>query len=388
MGEPIETSNEHRHPHDVLWLPTLPAEGSLSMNRYWSELDRRQRMQPAAGLSIRAALSEVPVATSRGGRAVRFCQKYILYPLKVRHLARGAALVHVLDHAYAGLLRQVPPTARKIVTVHDLAPLRMPENLTKAQISRFRRAVNHLTQADLLLADSKHTARDAIELLGCKEERIRVLALGADLAQFGKPQPAPLPDWEERFAGRQIIVSVGSVAERKNLAILPKFFAALRSAGQPVALVRVGDALSASLAAELRGVFGENGMVELGKISAEHLAGVYQRAVLLVFPSRLEGFGLPVIEAMSAGCPVVCSSASSLPEVGGDAALYFDPDDTAGAVAQATLLLRSEARRDERVKCGIEWAARFSWQTHYDRLQYFYREMLSSPTAVEIPGFA
>ena len=260
--------------------------------------------------------------------------------------------------------------------MHDLAPLRIPGDLTVAQQERFRRSVGYLRQADLLLADSTHTARDAADLLGCAPDRIRTLPMGVNLAQLSTPQPAPLSDWDRHFAGRRIIVSVGSTPQRKNLEALPAFLGRLKQAGWPVSLVRVGDPLPGALAAELRGVLDEDGLIELGKVSPEGLAGAYQRAALLIFPSRLEGFGLPVLEAMAAGCPVVCSNASSLPEVGGEAALYFAPDDIAAAVSHAEQLLGQEEYRQNCIRAGLEWSGRFSWRAHFDSLLVFYQELL------------
>ena len=376
MGVTANASNNPARPHQILWLPCLPSAGSLSMDRYWTELEHRRRGQPQDDLAITCALSGPPVATRRRDRLTRFWQKYLWYPVRARRVAAGADLVHVLDHTHANLLREVPPGTIKVATVHDLAPLRVPGTLTTGQRRRFHRVVATLCEADLLLADSRHTARDVVELLGCDEARIRVLPLGADLVQFHTPQPAPLADWETRMAGRQVIISVGSVAERKNLAMLPDFLVRLRAAGWPVTLVRIGDELPSALARELRGVLGPE-LLELGKVSAEHLAGAYQRAALLIFPSRLEGFGLPVLEAMAAGCPVVCSDASSLPEVGGDAALYFGPDDNGAAAAQAEILLRGGEARGERIRAGRARAERFSWQTHFTALMEIYRGLLA-----------
>ena len=376
MGVTENASNNSTRPQQILWLPCLPASGSLSMDRYWIELDHCRHDRPPDDLRIDCALARPPAVTHRQDRLTRIWQKYLWYPWRTRRRAAGVDLVHVLDHAYAHLLRAVPPGTIKVATVHDLAPLRAPESLTRSQRQRFYRVVKTLCQADLVLADSRHTAHDVIELLGCDEARVRVFPLGVDLAQFQTPQPAPLADWETRLAGRQVIISVGSVAERKNLAMLPAFLARLRGAGWPVTLVRIGDELPGALARELRGLLGPE-LLELGKVSAEHLAGAYQRAALLIFPSRLEGFGLPVLEAMAAGCPVVCSHASSLPEVGGDAALYFDPDDAGAAAAQAETLLRGGEAREERRRAGREWAGRFSWQTHFAELTNIYRELLA-----------
>jgi glycosyltransferase involved in cell wall biosynthesis len=381
MGKTEDLSNTRVRSHQVLWLPGLPAEGSLSMDRYWSELDRCWREHPPAGLTLRSVLGKAPLKTRRLGRLTRFWEKYVLYPAKVRRQSPHASLVHLLDHANARLFRQVPASVPKIATVHDLAPLIVPGNLTAGQQERFRQSVNYLREADLVLTDSKHTASDVIKLIGCKEERIRVLALGVNLTLAGTPQPAPLPDWETRFAGHRVVISVGATAKRKNLALLPTFFDRLKRAGWPVVLLRIGDRLPDVLTAELRAILGEQGLLELGKVSSEDLTGAYQRAALLIFPSRLEGFGLPVLEAMAAGCPVVCSNASSLPEVGGDAALYFDPDDANAAVAHAEMLLGQEEYRRERIRTGLLWSGRFSWQAHFDRLTDVYRELLESGPA-------
>lgn len=378
MGVTANASNNPARPHQILWLPCLPSAGSLSMDRHWSEMERERRAHPPGDLHIECALTGPPARTQRRDRLTRFWQKYLWYPSLTRRGAAGADLVHILDHAYASLLREVPAGVRTVATVHDLAPLFIPGDLTTGQQARFRRTVQTLCRADLVIAVSRYTARDVVTLLGCDEARIRVLPQGADLAQFGAPQPAPLPDWDARLAGRQVILSVGSAAERKNLAMLPEFFARLQRAGWPVTLVRIGDDLPAGLAAELRGVLGDQ-LLELGQVSPEHLAGAYQRAALLIFPSRLEGFGLPVLEAMAAGCPVACSNASSLPEVGGDAALYFDPDDTRAAVLQAETMLPGGEARAERVRAGREWAARFSWEAHFAALLDIYRELLARP---------
>jgi glycosyltransferase involved in cell wall biosynthesis len=354
------------------------------MNRYWCELDRCCREQPAAGLAIRSAVKDLPVATQREGRLSRFWQKYVLYPLQVRRQAPGVSLVHLLDHSNARLLRYVPRHVLKIATVHDLAPLRAPWDLTAAQQERFRRSTSYLRNANLLLADSKHTAADMIELLGCEERQIRVLPMGADLVQARRPQPEPLANWENRFAGRHVVISVGSTDTRKNLAALPAFLGKLKQDGWPVALVRVGVELPEPLAAELRAVLGADGLVELGKVSTERLAGAYQRAAFLFFPSWFEGFGLPVLEAMAAGCPVICSNATSLPEVGGPAALYFQPADIATAVAQAELLLGRQEYRQNLIAAGLKWSQGFSWRTHFNRLTDFYRELLDG----QAPGVA
>lgn len=361
-----------RPPARVLWLPADPAEGSASMDRHWREVDAvRLRAAPADFTFSCPFPGAPPLRTHRAGRLRRAWRKYAAYPWEARRAADGAEIVHILDHSFAHLLRGMPASVFKIVTVHDLAPLRDSTGLTARQLERFRRTINHLLHADLLLADSAHSARDVVELLGCSPEIIHVLPLGAEVAAFARPQAAL--SWREALAGRSVVCSVGSVVARKNLGLLPAIFAALEVAAPPV-LVRVGEPLPEGLAREIRAILGPDGLIERGSVDEAELAAIYQGSDALIFPSRLEGFGLPVLEAMAAGCPVVSSNASSLPEVGGDAALYFAPDDPRAAAAQLTRLLNDPSLRAERIAAGRQQAASLSWEAHWSRLLGFYRE--------------
>ena len=289
----------------------------------------------------------------------------------------GVELVHVLDHSFAHLLASVPRRGvRKIVTVHDLAPLRDPNDLTAAQRRRFLRTVSHVHEADLLLADSRHSADEAITLLGVAPEKVRVLPLGVDVGRFAGPPPDAGPGTlPPAPAGRRVVLSVGAYVSRKNLEILPEIFRRMSTGG--LTLLRVGSPLPPALAEELRSVLGRDGLVELGAADDATLIRAYQRADALIFPSRIEGFGFPVLEAMAAGCPVVCTDVTSLPEVAGEAALYFRPDDPATAAGHLDRLLNDPACRARCIAAGRGRAAAFSWTRHFERLLETYRAVVA-----------
>lgn len=369
-------------PFTVLWLPSHPSMGAVSMDRYWRELERERCEQGTPdGWRIVSPLGAAPVETRRAGRLARAWHKYVGYPLAAGRAARapGGRVVHVLDHSFAHLLAGVPARGGfKVATVHDLAPMRDGAELTASQQARFRRTVENLRRADLVLADSRHSADEAVALLDLPPERTHVLSLGVSVERF---QPSanggvPPPAWRKDWAGKKVVFSVGAAIRRKNLGVLPAVFQALQTSTskQEMALLRVGQPLPTALRDELRAVLGPENVVELGLAPDAELVAAYQHADALLFPSRLEGFGFPVLEAMAAGCPVVCTNVTSLPEVGGDAALYFGPAEPAGAAAHLQRLFTDAAFRREQVRRGHAQAARFSWREHYRKLLDFYRQ--------------
>lgn len=181
----------------------------------------------------------------------------------------------------------------------------------------------------------------------------------------------------ETLAGRKVVLSVGATIPRKNLGLLPEVFRGVRV--ENMTLLRIGALLPPELAAELRSVLGQAGLVELGNAPDEMLIRAYQRADALIFPSRIEGFGFPVLEAMAAGCPVVCTNVTSLPEVGGEAALYFAPDDPATAAGHLQRLLGDPALKAALTAAGQRQAAAFSWARHFEDLLAIYEGSETCP---------
>jgi glycosyltransferase involved in cell wall biosynthesis len=349
----------------VQWLPAHPSAGAVSMLRHWQELDAVFRAKPELPLEIACPLGAPPVAAPVANRFQRAWAKYAVYPVQTR-LAGPADVVHILDHSFAHLLDWIPRRSFKIVTVHDLAPLD-DASLSQRQRARFRRTLSCLNRADLLLPVSEFTAT-ALRSFLTAAPPISVLPQGVDFAKFSHPQSAP----ELALPPEPRVLSIGSVVSRKNLGSLPDLLAPVVREIGPISLVRVGEPLPAELRARLEAVLGAERVREVGFVDETQLVAIYQACAALLFPSTLEGFGFPLLEAMAAGCPVVSSNASSLPEVGGAAALYFDPQDRAEGARQLVNALRDATLRASMIDRGRARARELSWDAHAERLAAIY----------------
>lgn len=251
--------------------------------------------------------------------------------------ARGALLLSPANLA---------PLAHRgnVVVIHDLAPLRGPEWYGRAYGAWHRALVPQLARrARLVIVPSQFVAGEVTELLGVTEDRVRVVAPGVSLA--GRAS--------SRGDERPYVLAVGTASARKNLALLDEIAPQLREAGLDTVIAGGGRGYLRATTA--------GGARRLGYVSEAELADLYARAAVLAMPSLYEGFGLPCIEAMAAGTPVVSSDRAALPETCGDAALLVDPhhrDAFAAALIDAALDGQTRARL---VSAGRERAATFTW---------------------------
>jgi glycosyltransferase involved in cell wall biosynthesis len=243
------------------------------------------------------------------------------------------------------------PVGATVLTVHDLSFERDPGLMSLKDRLVFKTTVpRSARRADRVIAVSERTSDDLIELYRIPKEKIRVIPHGVD--------PAFVPGVG---TGERYLLFVGAVQRRKDP------WAALEAAQDvQLPLVIAGPEREPALAAELR----RRGADLRGYVEKPELAELYRGAVCLVVPSRYEGFGLPVLEAMASGVPVVAARDPALMEVAADAAVYADQGDLAGAILRAV-----EHRADLRA-AGLARAAQFSWAETARRTVEVYRELL------------
>ncbi len=272
----------------------------------------------------------------------------------------------------------LPPTGRTptILTVHDLSFLRVPECFVPAFRRYLEGAVGRaVRRARRILADSESTRRDLIELLEVEPERVTVLYPGVE------PRFRPVRDAEvlERVRARynlptRFILGLGTLQPRKNFDGLIRAFARLPAADD-LHLVIVGSrgwmyeemlALPARLGLEERVHFA-------GFVADADLPALYNLAAIFAFPSWYEGFGLPVLEAMACGTPVVAADNSSLPEVTGEAGLLVDAADLDALTGALVRLLSDRELRARLVVAGREQARQFTWEGAARQLLEVYR---------------
>jgi len=356
------------------WLPAHPSSGSHSMRRYWEALANCHKEQDRYDIhSIITPVSRSP-REGRWGQMERYIQRRVGYPLTIKLQFQGE-IAHILDHSWADLLTFIPRNSLRIVTVHDLIPLRFPGGLNAAQVARFRTWVSHSGSAHAIIADSEYTKQEIVDLLQLPPDNIYVVPCGVDL-----PRQADFTSsWiEERISSanpsnqKLVIGSIGSTIERKNLAIFPQALATYVSltGAQPI-LVRAGGKLQKTLADEIRHVIGANNFLELGFLKDEELGNFYRSVNVVVVPSYYEGFGLPVLEAMASKVPVISSRASSLPEVGGKEAIYFDPQ-SPEELGHELATLAKNGISDDWLDRAYERAARYSWRASLEGVYSVY----------------
>lgn len=300
-------------------------------------------------------------------------------PLPIEAFTGSVDLFHATDFV-------LPPTrnrARTLLTVHDLSFVRVPR-AASPPLKAYLDAVvpPSVEAADHILADSEATKADLIDLYKTPENKISVLYSGVNprFRRVGNPEAFQAMRQNYELGNFSYILSVGTVQPRKNYSRVVQALAALRQTGRDLHYVIAGG--SGWLQDELWETIERTGMNDyvhlLGLVADQDLPALYSGARMLLMASLYEGFGLPVLEAMACGTPVITSNLSSLPEVAGKAALLVDPHDT-DAITEAILKLETnDEARSQLIKSGYEQAELFTWQRAARQLKSIYDEMLGA----------
>ena len=272
-------------------------------------------------------------------------------------------------------------TCPAVLTIHDLTFLRYPDRF-RPERRRYLTALTRLSarRARRIMTDSANTKLDVAELLDVPLDKIEVVYPGADEAFH------PLPPAEVEAFRRakglpdQFILYVGTLEPRKNVELLVRAYSLLlqRMAACPLVIAGGKGWMFDQIFAAVK----DHNLTERvffpGYVDAAELAQWYAAATIFVYPSLYEGFGLPALEAMACGVPVVVSDVSSLPEVVGDAGIKVDAHDAEQLADALAELLRSNEQRQQMSAAGLRHAATFTWVRAADQITRIYREAASS----------
>lgn len=274
-----------------------------------------------------------------------------------------------VDVIHATTMAMPPRSAPIVMTVHDLAFLHEPAHFTARGMRFFKRGLElAVAEADLVVCPSKATRDDCLEA-GFEEARLRVIPLGVEPAQATDEEVATVR--RKHKLERPYILWTGTIEPRKNL---PRLLAAFRSLDTDRVLALAGPkGWNEDIEKLAEGL--QDRVHPLGFVPHADLGPLYAGADLFCFPSLLEGFGFPVLEAMAQGTPVVTSKGTSTEELAGDAGVLIDPLD-ASSIAQGMRSLLEDATLAKQLsEAGARRAASFSWQRTAQGLADAYREV-------------
>lgn len=370
----------------VLLIGNYPLDRQQSMQRFGTVMLRDLTNAGVAAelIAPRPVLGRFCAAGSFLAKWLGYIDKFVLFRRQLRAaLRKQPAVVHICDHSnaiYGRWIDNVPV----VITCHDLLAVRgalgeetnCPASVTGKFLQRW--ILRGLHSADEVACVSEATKTDALRLIatGTATPKIDLVHLGLNYP-FRKLPDAEVSARLAKVAGfdpsTPFVLHVGSNLRRKNRDGALRIFALSKDkwSGR---LVFVGEPLTPVLRslAERLGISGR--VVEVPGASDALLEALYNRAIAMLYPSRFEGFGWPIIEAQACGCPVVCSNTGPLPEAAGDAGLFHDPDDEAGFAADL-LRLRDPAERAIWSEKSLRNAGRFSTKEMVSQYIDIYRNL-------------
>ncbi|EKE14917.1 MAG: glycosyl transferase group 1 [uncultured bacterium] len=253
----------------------------------------------------------------------------------------------------------------QVVTIHDLAYFYFPEDFTKKDLWQLKNwTKSSVNKSSRIIAVSKTTKKDVIKNYQVDENKVSVVYNGYEKLSDQRSKIKDQNDISKFKNKKPYILFVGTIQPRKNLDVLIDAFDKFSKTHSDFKLVIVGKKgwLFESIFAKVKTMNLENKVIFTGHVTDEELIWFYKNAFCLALPSLYEGFGIPILEAMSYDCPTIVSMTSSLPEIGGDASLYFDPKNSDDLLEKLNTLKDNVKLRKELISKGKQRIKDFSWE--------------------------
>lgn len=306
------------------------------------------------------------------GPVARIMWEQIVQPVILRQ--KRIDLVHGL--AFVTPLLSPCPT---VVTIFDLSFLRFPESFRQANRTYLRLFTSlSARRARRVIAISEHTKRDVVHLLGIPAEKVEVIYCGVETNFYPRPVAEVQAFRQQRGLPERFVLFVGTLEPRKNVRRLIEAYAQIRNLGVKLVIVGGKGWLYDDIFASVERLGLSDEVLFAGYVPAEELPFWYNAAKLFVFPSLYEGFGLPPLEAMACGTPVISSDAASLPEVVGEAGLMVAPQDVDGLAEAMRQVLGDQGLREQLRERGLQQARQFSWEKIAQQTITVYQQVLDT----------
>ena len=350
---------------EIDYIKGIKSNEIFAMSKYEKELQK-------CISSVKLNVIEYPDISDK----INIISKYLLYPLIIRSKIRGSNIKHITSQDLAFILNSLN-FRKTIITCHDV----IPWVYEKEHPFLWKKNAEGILKADRLITVSDYSKKDIIKKLGFPEEKIRIIPPAIDhniyyrnksvnrgiLAKYGISEDA------------KILLYVGSERPRKNLPYLLKSIKSLKGDIENVKFLKIGNAQMPGAREQLislaKKLHIEDDILFLDQVNESELVDFYNIADLFVFPSLYEGFGMPPLEAMACGCPVITSNVTSLPEVVSDAALTVDPTNMDEMVNAMYKVLTDKKLKEELVHRGYDRAKKFTWESSAQRLLDVYQEL-------------
>lgn len=315
-------------------------------------------------------MSKVPVDYAKYS-----IREYVSYGRRVR--SEHIELFHEPHYTLPAGLK-----GRSVVTIHDLIHLKFPQYFNAVQRAYARFMIRHaVNDSGAVIAVSQRTKEDIVERLRISDERIHVIYNGVHRKFRKVDDSRALEQRKQRFRlERPFVLYVGGQKPHKNIGVLLKAFQEAQESFPDLELVFVGERLSEhkALADQARSLGIDSKVKDIGRLHGDELVYLYNLAQVLVIPSLYEGFGLPALEAMACGTPVVVSDRGSLPEIAGNGALVFEAHRADALADTLRQVFNDSTLRAGLIERGLKQAERFSWNITAEQTLRVYESVISS----------
>ena len=274
---------------------------------------------------------------------------------------------------------------QSVVSILDLTFLAHPETHSPESLRYYAQIFRTLRHAAKVITISDFTRHEVLNRVSIAPERVETVPLAADPAYYPRPQTACARLRRRLEIPHPYFLVVGTIEARKNLERLITAYASLPRRDRPHLVFAGGRGYQYERVLEAVQAYRVEDQVRfLGHVDDADLPLLYSGAFCLLYPSRYEGFGLPILEAMACGCPVITSNCGSMAEVAGDAAVLVDPLSTESLAAGIAALMEQPALRDDLVAKGFARARQFSWRTTAEKTLAVYRQVAAATQSAEV----